>query len=477
MDARPAPIQTFEERMKRMKAIVKTIKSISYHPVQDDALLALVGKIKLSISGRLLECYGDELATADTSPPSSRFSCFFPKINWHQERHEKKILMSKVLMDACNMEFSSLLQINYFLTLLIEMKKSDEFIDTGKNRFHGMITSRDINQLMQLMRTAHQALAHASSYNFKDLYKKIFYLKILRDQPSFLDRKDVVSKVLSKVYDVHHFFGDKEREYVPLAYEGPEQLDAVYAQLDVERRDRLRHTLEYELFSEFKEKNLIKVVRFVAIVEVLHRFIDELEVKQKKCVFKVLAKLKAESSDAYFSGAKEKEAFCRQILREGASGHLNIDDLRYDLDSFKGFEADHLDVAALFANIRDVISRHAEKAYIFPKTAASSSSPDKESHIEALLEKESLNPHLQHHRDRVLFSQEWARELARLSDDLLDQLVSVSRLVDEFFIPQNFSRKDARVRDLDNLLDGVLGIIKKNAVPEASPSVVRKLKF
>ncbi|MFZ2315100.1 MAG: hypothetical protein WAW86_05525 [Gammaproteobacteria bacterium] len=478
MDARLPTIQAFGDRLKRMKAIVKTIKSISYQPVQDDELLKLADDIKLSVRTRLFECYGDELNAVDTSPPTAMFGCFFPKINWNPERREKKILMSKVLMDACNIEFSSLLQINYFLTLLIEMKKSDEFIDPGHNRFHGMITSRDINRLILHMQVTHQTLDRSSSGDFKDLYKKIFYLKILRDQPSFSDKKDVVSKVLSKVSDVHHFFGDKEKGCVPLAYEGPEQLDAVYAKLDAERKNRLKHTLEYELFSGFKEKNLINVVRFVAIVEVLHRFIDELEVKQKKCVFKVLAKLRAESSaDALFSGVQAKEKFCLQILQEGASRHLNIEDLRYELDAFKDSTVDYLDTKTLFADIRGVIGKHAEKAYKFPKSAASSSSPDKESHIEGLIEKEGLNPHLQHHHEQVLLSQEWARELSRLSDELLDQLVSVSRLVDEFFIPQNFSRKDVKVRDLDNLLDGVLDIIKKHADPEASPPVVRRLGF
>lgn len=466
MDARPPTIQTFEERVKRMKAIVKTIKSISYQPVQDDALLTLVGDIKRNIEASLSDFYGKKLNAVDTSPPSSSFGCFFPTIVWNPELQEKKIIMSKVLMDACHAKFSSLLQINYFVTLLIEMKKSDEFIDPGQHRFHGMITSRDINLLTRLMQATRDTLDQASSYDFKDLYKKIFYLKILRDQPHFSEGEDVVSKVLSKVYDVHHFFGDKERGFVPLAYEGPEQLNALYEQLDKERKNRLKHTLEYELFSGFEEKNIMNVVRVVAIVEVLHRFIDELDVKQKKCVFKVMAKLKAESCEnAFFSNAQAKEAFCLQVLRGDAPKHLGIEGLRYDLDSLKDWTVEHLDMKALFAKIKEVISKHAEIAYKFPKQAASSSSSDNE----------SCHSHLQF--EQVLFSQAWARKLDKLSNELLNQLSSVSRLVDEFFIPQNLSRKGAKVRDLDDLLDGVLRIIEKRAVSEASPSVVRRLDF
>lgn len=474
MDARPPPpAQTFDARMKKMKAIVKTIKSISYQPVQDDELLALVNAIKQSIILRLLDCYGNELNNVDISPPSSFLGCLFAPINWNPERREKKILMSKVLMNACQAEFSSLLQINYFLMLLIEMKISDEFIDPGKHRFHEMITSREINQLINLMRTARKTLDDASSDNFKELYKEIFYLKMLNG--SFSKGNDYINSILSKASDIRIFFGDKDKEL--LIHELP-QLEDVYDLLDAQRRKRLQHTLEYELFSGFKEKNLINVVRVIAIVEVLHCFIDELEVKQKKFGFKQMAKLKAKSNEeAFFSGAQTKEAFCLQMIRGRVPRHLDITMLRDDLDSLKDWQVDHLNINELFDKIREVMGKHADIAYKFPKSVEASSSAyaDKDDHVNVLIEREKLNPHLESHQ--VLFSQEWSRELNRLSDELINRLASVNRLVDEFFIPQNFSRKDAEVRNLDNLLDEILKIIAKQAPIDASPSVVRKLNF
>lgn len=476
MDARlPPPTQTFDDRMRKMKKIVNTIKSISYQPVQDEALLALVKDIKQNIILRLLDCYGHELNNVDTSPPSSFLGCLFAPVNWNPERREKKVLMSKVLMDACQAEFSSLLQINYFLTLLIEMKISDEFIDPGKHRFYEMITSREINQLMGLMRTARKTLDDASSHNFKELHKEIFYLKILNG--SFSEGDVDINNILSAESDTRIFFGDKDKEL--LIHQLP-KLEDLYDLLGAQRKKRLQHTLEYELFSDFKEENLINVVRVIAIVEVLHCFIDELEVKQKKFGFKLMARLNAISTkDAFFSGAQTKKAFCLEMIRGSVPRHLDITMLRDDLDSLKDWQVDQLDVKQLFDKIRGVIGKHADIAYKFPKPveASSSACADKDDHINVLIERERLNPHLESHHEQVLFSQEWSRELHRLSDELLNQLTSVNRLVDEFFIPQNVSRKDASVRDLDNLLDGILKIIAKHAPLDASPSVVRKLNF
>lgn len=478
MDARPpANTLSFNHRLREMRSIARTIRSISYHPIQDENLLALVEQIKQEISANLLACYGDEMNAKHTQPKSSIFGCF-AFLQPHQDRHAHKIKMAELLYGICQFEFKSLLQINYFVNLLTEMKKSDEFIDPNHHRFHGIITSHQINLLMKQIRALVQSLNLSSNQNTSELYKKIFYLKIVKDEPNFKDVDDPVSQVLQG-HDIRTIFGQNESQFIPLAYEGEGQLAAFYDDLQAARKNRLIRTLEYILIDGFKKKDLAHVIKYIAMMEVIYCFMDSLDIEQKKCAFYLIAHLNKDNAlDAAVSNMKNKIDFCWSVIRKGGEDRLRIDGLCSALDSFK--DAIHVkapadpDVALdnFLANLEEKINEYANAVYL--PSSSTIENLDIEARLDYREKKEGCNPHLRHHPEQMLLHQEWQKKIMMLSKGLLLKLRKVAGLTDDFFIPEGGSHGKVKVRDLDQLLVRVLEIAQEGQVVDVVPSVVHK---